>query len=103
MRTHFVSRLTVLAALAAGLTSAASGSEITEAQAISVAKAATTQQCSQATPGTYQARRKSKRWYVSVLFTKRNSPDEPPFTYPGGHEVIVVDDHGKLIETMPGE
>jgi len=80
-----------------------SASEVTEAQAISVAKTATARQCPEVTPRTYYARREGKRWLVLVQFTMRNSPELVPFPYPGGHEIIVVDDDGKIVETMPGE
>jgi len=103
MRIYFGGRLSVPLALALALASAASASDLTQVQAIAVAKNATAKQCSEATPCTYEARREGARWYVFVQFTKRNSPAEPPLTYPGGREIIVVDDRGRVVETMPGE
>ena len=103
MRCYFDIAWSVVAAIAVSLTSVACSSELTQAQAIGLAKTASAKECSEATPCTYTAHREGTRWYVQVLFTKRNSPDEPALTYPGGHEIIVVDDHGKIVETMPGE
>ena len=99
MRTYFALTLS----LAVLIPSLACASELTEAQAVGVAKAATIKQCSQALPCNYEARREGRRWYVLVEFTKRNSPTEPPYHYPGGHEIVVVDDQGKIVQVMPGE
>jgi hypothetical protein len=103
MRSYFDPAWSVLAAIGVLLASVACSSELTQAQAISIAKTASAKDCPEATPCRYDARRDGTRWYVHVQFTKRNSPDEPALPYPGGHETIVVDDHGKIVETMPGE
>jgi hypothetical protein len=103
MRSCFDIAWSVLAAIGVSFASVGCSSELTQAQAISLAKTASAKECAEATPCTYDARREGTRWYVHVQFTKRNSPDEPALPYPGGHETIVVDDHGKIVETMPGE
>ncbi len=103
MRVHFAVSWSVVVAHALVFTSPTYASDLTQAQAISIAKSATTKQCSPDTPCKYDARRKGTRWYVYVEFTKRNSPAESPFSYPGGHEIIVVDNSGDIVETMRGE
>jgi hypothetical protein len=95
--------LVVLAALGIAVAWPASADELTQRQAIAVATAASAGHCSTATPCTFDARREGARWYVTVVFTKRNSPGDTPLPYPGGHETIVVDDTGKVVDTMVGE
>ena len=87
----------------AALGSVGHAGEFTEARAIGVAKAATAKDCSQATPCTFKAQRQDKLWRVYVGFTKRNSPNEAPFPYPGGFVEFLVDDYGKIVHTDPGE
>jgi hypothetical protein len=99
MRMYFVVTLSV----AVGAASSAYASVLTQTQAVRIAKAATKKECSRSLPCTYDARRKGTRWYVFVEFTRRNSPSEPPYAYPGGHEIVVVDDQGKIVEVMPGQ
>jgi hypothetical protein len=93
----------VLSAVAFAGARPASADELTQRQAIAVAEAASVKDCSTATPCTFDPRREGNRWYVFVTFTKRYSAGDAPRTYPGGHEIIVVDDTGKVVETVPGE
>jgi hypothetical protein len=102
-RMHFAFTLSVTAASAIAVSAGVNAGELTEGQAISVAKAATARECGQPSPCTFRARREVNRWYVRVEFTKRNSLEGPPVAYPGGHEILVVDDHGKIVDTLPGE
>jgi len=103
MGTYFAPRLLVVLAQALAFSSLALASELTEADAIGIAKAATVKGCTVDTPCKYYARRDGTRWYVQVQFTKRNSPAEPALPYPGGHEVLVLDKHGKILQTLAGE
>jgi hypothetical protein len=96
-------RLALSPVVTVALASSAYAADLTERQAIAVAKAATAEHCSTDTPCTYKARREAERWLVLVLFTKRNSPGDAALPYPGGHETIVVDQTGKVVNTMPGE
>jgi len=32
-----------------------------------------------------------------VEFTKRNSPQDKPFSYPGGHAIFMIDQSGKVV------
>jgi hypothetical protein len=94
--------LVLLSVFATAVACPAFADALTQRQAIAVAKA-TAKECSIATPCTFEARREGNRWNVFVTFTKRNSPSDPPYTYLGGHEIIVVDDTGKVVDIMPGE
>jgi hypothetical protein len=85
------------------LASPAYATNLTEQQAIAVAKLAAAEHCSADTPCTYEARREAGRWLVFVSFTKRNLPGDAPLPYPGGHETIVVDKTGKVVDTVTGE
>lgn len=82
--------------------SAAHAGEASEQQALGVAAAAAAKQCTTSTPCTYQARRRDGQWYVLVQFTRRASPDADPLPYPGGHELVVVDDAGQVVRIQPG-
>jgi hypothetical protein len=96
-------RTEIIPVVAMVLASSAYATNLTEQQAIAVAKVAAAEHCSVDTPCTYKARREAGRWLVFVTFTKRNSPEDALLPYPGGHEIIVVDKTGKVVDTMPGE
>jgi hypothetical protein len=89
--------------IALGHTLACQANEFTEAQALAVAKQAAAAYCSVETPCQFQAKREGSTWSILVSFTRRSSPGDPPLPYPGGHEIIVVDDGGKILATYLGE
>jgi len=71
--------------------------------AIDAAKRQVKNRCTTATPCTFTAKPEKDKWHVRVEFTKRNSPQEKPFAYPGGHAIFIFDATGKLIGRVEGE
>jgi hypothetical protein len=71
--------------------------------AIDVAKRQVTSKCSAVTPCTFTAKIENKKWYVRVEFTKRNSPQDQPFSYPGGHAIFMIDQSGKVVGRIEGK
>jgi hypothetical protein len=71
--------------------------------AIDVAKSQLKSRCSTDTPCTFDAKANEGNWHVRVQFTKRNSPQEKPLPYPGGHTILIVNQSGKVIGEMKGE
>lgn len=71
--------------------------------AIDVAKRQVRSKCSAATPCTFSAKSEKNKWYVRVEFTKRNSPQDKPSSYPGGHAIFVIDQSGKVVGRIQGE
>jgi len=71
--------------------------------AIDVARRQVGNKCSSATPCTFTAKTENKKWYVRVEFTKRNSPQEKPTSYPGGHAIFMIDQSGKVVGRIESE
>jgi hypothetical protein len=71
--------------------------------AIDVAKRQLKGRCTAETPCTFDAKVQEGSWHVRVQFTKRNSPQEKPFPYPGGHAIFIVNQSGKVVGRMEGE
>jgi len=71
--------------------------------AIEVAKREVKSHCTATTPCTFEAKSEKGNWYVRVQFTKRNSPQEKPSPYPGGHATFIINQSGKVIGRMEGE
>ena len=46
---------------------------------------------------------KREDWTVRVQFTKRNSPQEEPIPYRGGHAIFIINQSGKVIGRMEGK
>jgi hypothetical protein len=86
-----------------GSIGASSNSIESAAAAIAVAKPHVADECTKLTPCKFKAKSDKGNWNVFVQFTKRNSPSEQAFPYPGGHVILVIDKRGKLINRMEGE
>lgn len=71
--------------------------------AIDAAKRQVKSRCTSATPCTFTARTEENKWYVRVDFTKRNSPQEEPFPFPGGHAIFIFDQTGKVVGRIEGK
>ncbi len=71
--------------------------------AIDVAKRQVKNKCSSTTPCNFTAKVEKDKWYVRVEFTKRNSPQEKPFSYPGGHAIFIINQSGKVVGRLEGE
>jgi len=71
--------------------------------AIDVAKRQVGSKCSSATPCTFSAKTENNKWYVRVDFTKRNSPQDEPLPYRGGHAIFIMDQSGKVVGRIEGE
>jgi len=71
--------------------------------AIDVAKRHVGSKCSPVTPCTFTAKTENNKWYVRVEFTKRNSPQDKPLPYPGGHAIFIMDQSGKVVGRIEGE
>jgi hypothetical protein len=71
--------------------------------AIEAAKRQVKTKCTSVTPCTFTARAEKDKWYVRVQFTKRNSPQEKAFPYPGGHAIFIFEQTGKVVGRLEGE
>jgi hypothetical protein len=71
--------------------------------AIGVAKRQVGSKCSPVTPCTFTAKTENNKWYVRVEFTKRNSPQDKPLPYPGGHAIFIMDQSGRVVGKIEGE
>ena len=71
--------------------------------AVDAAKRQLKSKCTAATPCTFSAKAEGAKWYVRVEFTKRNSPEEKPSPYPGGHAILIFDQTGKLVGRVEGK
>jgi hypothetical protein len=71
--------------------------------AVDAAKRQLKSKCTSATPCTFSAKAEGSKWYVRVEFTKRNSPEEKPSPYPGGHAILIFDQTGKLVGRVDGQ
>jgi hypothetical protein len=80
-----------------------SASALDRAGAIDAAKQQVKDRCTTTTPCTFDAKPQEGNWHVRVQFTKRNSPQEKPLPYPGGHAIFIVNQTGKVIGRMEGE
>ena len=80
-----------------------SASALDRVGAIDVAKRQVEGRCTTTTPCTFDAKAHEGNWHVRVQFTKRNSPQEKPSPYPGGHAVFIVNQTGKVIGRMEGK
>ena len=80
-----------------------SASALDRAGAIDAAKREVKSRCTTATPCTFEAKAEKANWYVRVQFTKRNSPQDEPLPYPGGHAIFIINQSGKVIGRMEGE
>ena len=82
---------------------ALSASALDRAGAIDAAKREVKSRCTAATPCMFDAKTHEGNWHVRVQFTKRNSPQEEPSPYPGGHAIFIINQTGKVIGRMGGE
>jgi len=71
--------------------------------AIEAAKRQTKDKCGSYTPCTFTAKMENNKWFVRVEFTRRNSLEERPSPYPGGHAIFVFDQTGKVVGRMGSE
>jgi hypothetical protein len=71
--------------------------------AIDVAGRQVSDRCSSVTPCTFSAKTENNKWYVRVEFTKRNSPQDKPSPYPGGHAIFMIDQSGKVLGRIEGK
>lgn len=78
-------------------------SGLDRAGAIEAAKREVKSRCTKTTPCNFDVRAEKGNWYVRVEFTKRNSPQEEPVPYPGGHAIFIINQTGKVIGRMEGE
>lgn len=93
--------LVLLAALM--VASYAGAASLTKDQIIEVARRIAAKDCSDVTPCTFDAHLAHTRWVVRVQFTRRNSPTEPAYSYPGGDVILIIDADGKLLGKESGE
>lgn len=71
--------------------------------AIDAAKRQVKGRCGPATPCTFSARFDNNKWYVRVEFAKRDSPQDEPTPYPGGHAIFMIDQSGKVVGRIEGK
>lgn len=100
MATHRAAVLPLSLVMAAWAFSAAA---LDRDGAIDAAKRQVKAQCTSVTPCTFTAKPQKDKWHVFVQFTKRNSPQEKAFPYPGGHAILIVDQTGKVVGRLEGE
>ncbi len=81
---------------------ALSAAALDRAGAIDAAKRQVARKCTQMTPCNYTAKLEGSKWYVRVQFTKRKSPREEPFTYPGGQAMFIINQSGKVVGRIEG-
>ena len=65
--------------------------------AIEAAKRQVKPNCTSDAPCKFTAKLEKDKWYVRVEFTRRNSPEEKPVPYPGGHAIFVFNHAGKVV------
>jgi hypothetical protein len=82
---------------------AAGANEITEAQALAIAKRYFSKDCTVTLPCSFKTAKNVEGWEVSVQFSMQNSLAEPPRPYPGGHSMLILDSQGKIVKVFPGE
>jgi hypothetical protein len=82
---------------------ALSAAALDRAGAIEAAKRQVKSRCTATTPCKFDAKAEKDKWYVRVEFTKRNSPQDKPSSYPGGHAIYIFDQSGKVVGRMEGE
>src|SRR2546425_9077592 len=71
--------------------------------AIEVAKRQVKGKCDSTTPCTFTATTAEGKWHVRVDFTKRNSPQDKPLSYPGGHAIFILDQSGRVVGRLEGK
>src|SRR2546430_6497806 len=57
--------------------------------ALPISKRQVKDRCTTETPCTFDAKAHEGNWHVRVQFTKRNSPRDKAYSYPGGHAIFV--------------
>lgn len=72
------------------------------AGAIAAARQQVARKCTEMTPCTFTAKPEGGKWYVRVQYTRRKSPKEEPYTYPGGHAMFIVNHNGKVVGRVEG-
>lgn len=72
------------------------------AGAINAAKRQVARKCTEMTPCIYTAKLEGNKWYVRVQFTRRRSPQDEPYTYPGGHAMFIINHSGKVVGRVEG-
>jgi hypothetical protein len=65
--------------------------------AIETAKRQVEPKCTSEAPCKFTANLERDKWYVRVEFTRRNSPDEKPAPYRGGHAIFVINHAGRIV------
>jgi len=76
---------------------------LSERAAIDIAKRTLKDECTSATPCKFSAAREKNQWAVRAQFTRRNSPQDKAFAYPGGHATLFISDGGKVVRRLDGE
>ncbi len=72
--------------------------------AIEVAKRQVKGKCNSTTPScTFTATTAEGKWHVRVDFTKPNSPQGKPLSYPGGHAIFIIDQSGRVVGRLEGK
>ena len=71
--------------------------------AIEAAKRQVKPKCTSEAPCKFTAQLEKDKWYVRVEFTKRNSPQEKPVPYPGGHAIFVFNHAGRIVGRIEGK
>ena len=75
----------------------------TAADAVEAAKKHVRARCTAETPCKYRAEREGNRWRVWVDLTKKHSPRDKAYPYPGGHIVLYFDRDGSLLRRVDGD
>ena len=71
--------------------------------AIEAAKREVKGKCTPQEPCKFTATAERGQWQVRVEFTKRTSPEEKAFPYPGGHAIFIINQTGKVVGRIEGK
>jgi hypothetical protein len=59
--------------------------------------------CTKDTPCKYKVEPWGERTFVTIEFTRKETPASEPLPYPGGRTKLVIDKQGKLLERIDAE
>ena len=60
-------------------------------------------QCTKDTPCKYKVQPFGERTFVTIEFTRKETPTSEPKPYPGGRAKLTIDKQGKLLDRVDGE